>query len=309
MNKLCVVFLVVLIVSGCTSPTSGPRFTGKQYVITGLLHENRPLTLDDPIFIGKTVDVSAGNLNELVIMDADVSVTHVESNQHWPLAFGVGQDASGAPLVGYYDSSGSLLPQQGQTYRIMACLPREDGTIDSVFAQTRIPEHIEFNLDESAFTADTLAAGWPELVYETANIDHPLELIVPDDQSMRMYFSFYCLEEWYNACFTLDSMAGESPENAEEYDDPLTGQPRNLQYCSLYTGQLDAQSGLYLIQDRSYKSNLLFFGRYRINVFHIDENYYRYLYKPEGYSFGGIENGIGFFGSRSGQSIFTRVVE
>ena len=60
---------------------------------------------------------------------------------------------------------------------------------------------------------------------------------------------------------------------------------------------------------RFFESNLLFFGRYRISVFHVDENYYRYLYKPEGYNFGGVEQGIGYFGSRSGQSIYTRVIE
>jgi hypothetical protein len=309
MHKSVITLLIILCIFGCDSPTSGPRFETEQYVITGLLHENQPLTLDEPIFVGKTVDLTAGNLNELVIMDADVTITHLQSNQQWPLAFGMGQDAKGAPLVGYYDPTATLLPQQGQSYRIMAYIPQDDGSLDSVYAQTRIPEHIEFELDESVFTADTLATGWPQLVYETANTEHPLHIRVPDDQSMRMYFSFYCLEEWYNAYFTIDNLPEEKPESHEDYDDPITGQPRMVSYFSLFSGELDPVSGSYYIHDRGYKSNLLFFGRYRISVFHVDENYYRYLYKPEGYNFGGVEQGIGYFGSRSGQSIYTRVIE
>ena len=61
--------------------------------------------------------------------------------------------------------------------------------------------------------------------------------------------------------------------------------------------------------DRGYKGAIVFYGRLSITIYNIDDNFYQYLYKPEGYNFGGIQNGIGYFGSVSGSTIYTEVVE
>jgi hypothetical protein len=41
----------------------------------------------------------------------------------------------------------------------------------------------------------------------------------------------------------------------------------------------------------------------------MDENYYKYLSYPEGYRFGGIKGGLGYFGSELSVRYYTNVVK
>jgi hypothetical protein len=41
----------------------------------------------------------------------------------------------------------------------------------------------------------------------------------------------------------------------------------------------------------------------------LDDNYYSYRSKPEGYYYGGVTNALGCFGSASGGVMYTKIVK
>ncbi len=85
--------------------------------------------------------------------------------------------------------------------------------------------------------------------------------------------------------------------------------PRKMKFWYSYQPSLYEETDMFLITDRGYKASFIFYGRYEIQVYSIDENYYKYLYNTNGFLHGGIENGFGYFGSVSGGKLFTKIVE
>ncbi|MBN1327632.1 MAG: DUF4249 family protein [Candidatus Cloacimonetes bacterium] len=305
-----IVIMSVILLSGCEQLTSTRRFTEDHYyVVTGKLYENLPVTPERAIFIGKTIPAEGGNLMEMLISDAAVQITDLQSNVVYPLEF-VNEINGNSLNIGYYDASETLVPQAQKQYRLEAVFyDNLTESIDSLWAVTTVPQPIEIEIDSLVFTADTTLTGWPELVYETANLEHPLTIKAEDGSQQQLYFLFYCLENWQNARYINPFADHDYPDDEEEYEDPTYGYPRKIEYFNLYMPELDPEDGLYYIIDRSYKGNFIFYGRYSVTIYNIDDNFYQYLYRPEGYNFGGINNGIGYFGAVSGNTIFTRVIE
>jgi hypothetical protein len=278
-------------------------------VVTGRLYENEPITPDKAVFIGRSIPAEGGNLDDMFITEAEVEIHDIGNDIVYPLEF-VYEITGNTINLGYYEPSGQLLPQTGETYRLRAVI--QDTLMkstDSLWAETTVPENIEIEVDSLVFTADTLQTGWPQLIWENANIDHPLVIRAENDQQKSLYFKFYCLETWENARYIIDFGGNEYPEDEDEYEDPGSGFPRKIEYFNLYTPEFDDESGNYYVIDRGYKGAIVFYGRLSITIYNIDDNFYQYLYKPEGYNFGGIHNGIGYFGSVSGSTIYTEVVE
>ena len=53
----------------------------------------------------------------------------------------------------------------------------------------------------------------------------------------------------------------------------------------------------------------VFYGKHRVSFLSIDDNFYKYLYKSQGYFYGGVTGGIGYFGSASRQTMYTKVTK
>ena len=305
---LATVIIALLFLAACDDFTGPERWTEGPYIaITGNLHEGEPITLDKPIFIGRTVSASGGDLDDMFIFDAEVYIRDLTpgvDNSADSLEFAVDIENF---KIGFIDPDQSLIPQTHHRYRLVARIP---GVADSIWAETIVPDPVSF-VPDSAFTLDPEPAVWPELYWEDANIDHPLKIEAVDDSVCYMYFRFYCLEEYedhpkYTMTFMTDD---EHPTDPDDYENPGSGWPRKTDWTYRYQPQYDPTDGGYYILDRGYKANIWFYGRYELTAYNIDENYYKYLYKPEGYRHGGINNGVGWFGSVSGDKIYTKVVE
>ena len=310
MKHILLFIIPIIIFTSCDQLVSPRRYKEEYYyVITGRLYENEAITPENAIFVGKTILADGGNIEEFVISDAQVKIIDLENEVVFPLQFII--DLTSNPInLGYFDPTGSLIPQALKSYRIEAVLVDSiNYAQDTLWAEATVPKPIEIEIDTTAFTADTTLTGWPELVYDTANIDHPLTIKAEDQQTMNLYFRFFCLESWEDAIYTIEYMGNDSPEDEEEYEDPNTGFPRKIEYFNLYEPELDLQSGNYYVIDRGYKGAIIFYGRYSITVYNIDDNFFKYLYKPEGYNFGGINGGIGYFGAVSGNTVYTKVIE
>ena len=298
---------LILLITNCSDFPAPERYDNDYFMVNGLLKEGEPITPENPILITKTIDVESGNINEIFpdSIISQVRVTEKETGDFIDLQpFTV--DSLGMEInLFYYDTSFEFIIESEKTYRLSISL--DSG--DSIWAETTVPKHIELK-SNSAFS-DSLTDTLPELDYDNANTDHPLRIECSTDETIQLYFKFYCLEEYYNAEYITDYGDEDTPEDEYDYEDPVDGSPRKITWYSYYKPALE--NSTYFITDSGYKSNLLFYGRYSITTLSIDDNYFKYLYKPEGFNHGGIESNNdrakGYFGSASGNTIYTKVVE
>jgi len=305
---LILITVIVLLVS-CADLTAPRRHKKESYVVSGLLYVNEYVTPNHPIFLGKTANIEGGNVAEMFIL-ADtirVTLTEIETMTTINLELNIPQTFY-IDSLGYYDPVNALLIKPEHHYKIEAVIT-DEGITDTIWAVTSTPRAYGI-LEDDAFSHALPESedDYPLLKYDTANTEHPLRILANSDSTVAIKFRFYCLEEYQNAYYIQDYPGtDDTPEDEEEYEYPGDGSPRKIEWFYQYTPSMI--DGQYTITDRGYKGNLIFYGRYEISIFALDKNYYHYLYKQEGYKYGGINNGIGFFGSVSGQKVYTKVVE
>ena len=297
MKKIIFILIIGIALVSCLDFTSSIRHNEQQYFLTGLLVEGKTIDFENPIVIGKTILSEGGSFNDMFIGDADVMLYEMDD-------LGTIQDSVNLvnsevmPNVYYYvDMFEHLTIKSEMSYKIEA-----HTTDTSLWAITKVPQTISI-LPDTVYTVDTLATGWPEMVYDTIDSEHPIKIETQDNESFCLYAEFYCLEEWQNAQYVNVFGGHEFPDDEEEYENPGNGSPRKIISYYLYQPENN------LVTFGFYQSAFVFFGRYQLTISAMDDNYFHYLYKPGGYYHGGINGGIGYFGSSSSHTIFTKIVE
>jgi len=109
----------------------------------------------------------------------------------------------------------------------------------------------------------------------------------------------YCEESWENAKYIYVFAGQEEPEDYEEYGG-ASGEPRHIFGFSMMKDldkRPDIAPNIYEID--WYGAMIVFCGHYTVTVLAMDENYHSYLYKEYPELYGGINGGIGIFGSAS----------
>ncbi len=293
-----------LLIMSCEGPTSSKRYDKDfYYIIAGSLYENEPLSFHNSIYVGKTIPVG-GDIEEAFVTDADVVIYDDEGNEY-PLQFGIDFETL---HFGYYNEN--LVPQATHTYRIEARVPSamDSTVIDTVWATTTIPKGVTIDMD-TCFTAYEDSVDAYQLVWETAGEEHPMIINTTDGDPVFLYLKYYCLEEWDEVRMVKPIFGEDTFEEEVDYDDPADHYPRLLSFIGEYLPEENGEGG-YRVFNSSYQGTLVFFGRYRISVYSVDDNFYHYQYKPDSnFEYGGIHNGYGYFGSASGLTFYTKVVE
>ena len=297
MKKIILILIIGIVITSCLEITSSKRHNDLQYYLTGLLIEGSTVDFENPIIIGKTVLADGGYFDDMFIGNATIMLFEIDDS-------GTILDSVNlvsfevAPNVYYYvDMFESLTIKPERNYRI------EAQTADNfLWASTKIPLPISILLDDG-YTADTLATGWPEMVYDTIDNEHQLQIETQDNESFCLYSEFYCLEEWQDAEYINVFGEHDFPDNEEEYENPANGSPRKITSYYLYQPQDN------LVNFGFYQTAFVFYGRYQLTISTVDDNYLNYLYKPEGYNHGGINGGIGYFGSSNSHTMYTKIVE
>jgi len=297
MKKIILILIVGIVITSCLEITSSKRHNDLQYYLTGLLIEGSTVDFENPIIIGKTVLADGGYFDDMFIGDAEVMLFEVDD-------LGVILDSVNlvsfevAPNVYcYVDMFEYLTIKPEMNYKIEAQIAD-----DFLWASTKIPLPISI-LPDDGYTADTLATGWPEMVYDTIDNEHQLQIETQDNESFCLYSEFYCLEEWQDAEYINVFGEHDFPDNEEEYENPANGSPRKITSYYLYQPQDN------LVNFGFYQTAFVFYGRYQLTISTVDDNYLNYLYKPEGYNHGGINGGIGYFGSSNSHTMYTKIVE
>ncbi len=292
--------------------TSDLRNTESEYFVSALLVANEWIGESQFIFVGRTVSSDGSYLSEMVAEDVEVFIAE--------------EDGEEFQLINTAELMSQLAPEEGAeidtTFFKMAFM-------DSSFSPTIIKENTKYNLRIVIADTDTIRATtttpaivdivqnefivfdstqtFPEVYFDDLDDLAPIKINThQNDETTRVKFRFYCLEEFSDS-LEFAYLDFPAPEDEDDYENPLDGSPRKIEYFYEYTPTLEGDE--YFITERGYQSTIVFLGRYEINARIIDENYYKYLYKPEGYRFGGIVGGIGYFGSVSGESFYTKVIK
>lgn len=303
---VCIIFLclgisLALMIACGVDYTSSQRYSGDLYFISGLLREGEPISLDNPIRIGKVAEV--GDTVDLRTMMISARVTLIDSLNHHQIEL-IPAPNQFVKYLCYYDSSQSFIPKEKQTYYIRIEI---EGYAKIITAQTTIPA--KFLIEPNpGFTSDSTAT-MPEMKAELIGSTYPMKMkaeVMPGERYMVLYYRAFCLENWQDAEYSDNYFFKfrDKPEEEEEYEDPATGYPRKMDF---FTTSVPNDKGF--INDKTYGTLFAFYGRYELTIYSVDNNYYYYLYKPEGFNKSGVTNGIGYLGSVSGTKLYTRIIQ
>ena len=292
---LTICAMIIIIFTSCMDATSGRRFEKDYIVVAGSIYSGEPI-YNYPLIIGKTSDlVNNLNLLDLVILHADVTIEEVESRDSTVLRFNL-------PKRGYVDETKAFIISAGKTYRLTVRIGD-----DVVWAQTTVPNEFELIDFQDSYTYDSDRLYFPKVIHSEIDLKHPLRMLVPNRRETQIRIEYFCLEEYEDAyiVYPFSDYLGDRPENKEDYDgneyDP--GFRKNIEISSLFPNEENIMTiPFHQLQFR-------FYGDHKITINIIDENFYKYRYKSQGYFHGGISTGgIGYFGSATSHVVYTRVV-
>jgi len=306
MKIYLVIIITALFATSCIDFTAPERFTEQGYYLTGILKAGNIVDFENSIFIGNTIPVAGGSINDILIIDAEVMLYEVDLNNtltdSTSLVFMI--NPSDEAQMGYVDFGGNLIIKPQYRYRIEVLI----NNTDLILAETTVPKTIQVMADslvtsDSGYTTDPTTPEWPEMVFDNIDLEHPIQIITQDNETFNLHCGFYCLEEWFNAEYIFAMEEDTYPENPEEYESEADSSPRKTSTFYIF------QPTENLINFSFYQYAFNFYGKYEVTVSSIDDNYLNYLYKPEGYNHGGITGGIGYFGSAVSKVMYTKVIE
>lgn len=299
--------LLLIALTGCDNFTAPERFDGDVYVLAGLLYAGETISPEHPIYLTRSSSLSQFNPLELFVTDAVITITDSGTKEQFTLT--CIPDLTEFKYK-YIDLDEHII-QPEHTYSIEVSIPGREEKITATttvpFATQVIPD-IYNNGNAFSFTEDTMN----DMPYGQIDQLYPLTLDTGVHQSAFNFMGeFYCLEEFSTDLEFTTPVFGATHADTSMVDAYYEGGEsiRRIKFIGRYASQ--PQPGLqgnYLVV-KDYKQAFVFYGRYRVSIYIADDNYYRYTYMPEGYLYGGIHGGLGYFGSVSGGRMFCKVVK
>ena len=304
--RLMPLLLLALLLASCEN-TSGPRFEGDVFTVAGLLKAGQPVNFEYPIYVTRSSAIEDFNPLEIFVYDATVTIRDLDADLEFQLT-----PALHEFKFKYIDLAENII-QPGHRYRIEVLVPGADSLI---WAETTVPIAIEaapdpygtnppgtgYSVDpntENTMPFSLIDSHYPVFASTGANAG-----------KFNLMAGFYCLEPFSTDLeFTSELMPTAHPDSslADSYN---AGQPpRRLSIMYRFvSAPLPGLQDNYLVLE-NYSSAFIFYGRYRIRLLIVDDNYFNYNFMEEGYLHGGIHNALGYFGSASGVDMYARIVK
>jgi len=264
----------------CEKNPSKPGYQ-KEVSVFGFLWGNQSLTPDHAILITYSQPIDDYyDSNTAAISDALVTITDENSGRTYFLS-----EVTGTPGF-YYNDSLFVTPKITYLLRIFM-----DG--GEVTAYTTVPPEIkmttELKIDEVNYVyRDDLGFEKP-VALETENAN---QIIMVD---------MFCNETYdkaeYIYPFTDDH---KFPEDQDEYDQGTNSEPRHIQTFVNYRDLISNQFPGHVVY--WYSSMIVFYGSNTMQILAIDDNFHNYLHLEHPELNGGINGGIGVFGSVVGEN-------
>jgi hypothetical protein len=273
--------LLPLLLAGCGGAPTKPKFVDA-VVVSGTLYVGEPVSTPNAIVLTRTRPVDQTyDADEAAIRDAVVTLraddTAVEDTLRMVEA---GRYANPAVVI-----------RPRTTYHLTA---RIGGA--TITASTTTP--IGFDVLRAPLVL-------PDVMRHAAIADSfPLVVSCPDPEQIFLV-DVYCLEQYQDARFVHRIGPDEHPKDYAEYGGD-NGQPRHI---SAYFRLKDLGAGEAGYRISFYGDMMAFYGEYQVGLFSIDQNYYDYLYRDHPERNGGINGGIGVFGSASRRQYHVKTVE
>ncbi len=281
------VLLLLLILNFCAKNPSAPEYQ-KEVVIFGFLWGNEYLSEQHAIMVNYTAPVQQSySINDAAIENAVVKLKDLSTGHEVLL-----KEIADRPGFYYHDE---LLIKPNAAYLLTVHI--EDKLVT---ATTTVPPllTLETKLDSEAVN----------FVYrDNLGFEKPIKLFCENEEQI-IYVDMFCNEDWQNAEY-LDSFGANSkPKNRAEYDQGKNAEPRHIQaFMRLKDLKTSFYPDEYVIF--WYHSMIVFYGSNTMQLLAIDANYHNYLYQEHPELKGGINGGIGVFGSVCGEDFILMVMK
>ncbi len=301
--------LVLIILSGCSDFTAPERFDGETYAVTGLLIAGQSIGLERPIYVTRSTTIQDFQYLELFVADAEVKVIDLNTRAEFQLL-----PALHEFRIKYIDPNDNII-HPDHTYRLEVIIP---GYEKLIWAETTVPSQVTltpdfygWNVSGQGFLLQNFEP-YSEITFDTVESHYPLALETGTfTGTLNIFAELYCLEEFSTSLeFTTPVFGQTNPDTTMVTTYYSSGEGiRCIQFLGKYTSVPHQQPAGNYMMIKDYRQAFIFFGRYRVTLYSCDDNFYRYKYSPEGYFHGGIKNALGYFGSVSGGTMFTRIVK
>jgi hypothetical protein len=283
-----VVLAGLILFVGCDRIPSKPEFDSK-ISIYGFLHGNQPLSEKYAILITTTQPPEAYyDINAAAVRGAEITLTDMTNGISYPLT------ATSEKPAFFYNPA--IMIQPNTTYRLSVTLG--DETIE---ATTTVPFELVL---ETKLDPDSVNDAY----HENLGYDKPI-YIECDNEEQLVLVNMYCNEMYQNARYIYPFQKDlETPSSQEDYDGGVNGAPRHIMamvpYKYLIAPNFENRHTIFW-----YASMIVFYGSNTLGVLSIDENYHHYLTGEHPVLSGGVENGIGVFGSVCGEDYELNILE
>ncbi len=272
---------------GCDKNATAPEHQ-EEVAIFGFLWADQPLDSTKAILITRTEPITDFyEIEKAALTDTRVTIVDEARNITYTLS-------SSAHRPGYFYNP-ELVPESGKSYQL-----RVEWRDKIISARTKVPAKVtlvsELSRDQiNIEQADDLGYRKPVRVY----CDDPNQVILVD---------LFCDEPLENAEYINPFGGKAKPEEQEEYDQGRNAEPRHIKVTALYKDLVtDDYPGEHVVY--WYASMLVFYGSNTLQIVGIDDNYQHYMTDEHPVLSGGIQEGIGVFGSVSGGSYALQIVK
>ncbi|MDD4309413.1 MAG: hypothetical protein PHO32_03460 [Candidatus Cloacimonetes bacterium] len=299
--------LLLLVLVSCNRFTAPERFEGEVYALTALLIANHPININNPVYISRSSSIEEFDPLNLFVTDASVVITDLDTNLEWQLVPITDLEEM---KIKYVDLEEHVI-QPLHTYKIEVTIPGRD---QKITAQTTVP--FQATLVPDVYQNGNGYTFNPEqmndIKFSEIDREYPLALNTGNVGGVCNFMAeMFCLEDFSTDLeFTTPVFGFEHPDaNMEEEYNSGGESIRRIRFMGRYvsTPQTNLTGNHLLVED--YRQAYVFFGRYQISLFVVDDNYYRYTYMPEGYFYGGVQGGLGYFGSASGGNMYANIIK
>jgi len=271
-------FIALILTTGCEKNPAEPDFQ-KEITVFGYLYGNESLGPEHAIRILNTRPVTEHyDANEAAVTGADVSITRKSDGSVTKL------NESAVQPGYYYNNSLLILPKE--TYELTVKVGDK-----VVTASTTVPADL--------VTESQLSTSSVNYEYRTnLGYDKPV-LLQHENTEQLIMVEMYCNEPYNNAEYVTPFRDHKYPDDEDEYEGGGNGEPRRI--WALVPIQ-DLVSGLYNNKPSVYwySSMIVFFGSNTMHIMAIDDNMHYYMTMENPELSGGVNGGIGVFGSLCG---------
>lgn len=273
------IVLSQLLMTGCDESPAKPDFD-PDISIFGFLWGGESLSEEHAILITYTQPPEAYyDINAAAVKDAEMTLMDVTSGTAYPLTANEDNPAY------FYNSD--LVIQPNTTYQLSVVTDELTAT-----ATTLVPPAITL---ETELNPDAVNNEF----HENLGYEKPV-YISCSNQNQLIMVDMYCNEEWNTAEYIYPfTEYDKNPGSREEYDGGRNAEPRHIYaivpYNLLVAPDFEDQHTVFW-----YASMIVFYGSNTLQIMAIDDNYHHYLTDEHPELSGGVENGIGCFGSVCG---------